>query len=122
MMELAIEVMRKSIAEFRNDGKPNPKVGAVLVLKDGRVDSAFRGELRDGDHAEYALLERKNRHIALDGAVLYATLEPCAPGSRKHPKLGCAERIVLARIKEVASAIRTQRWTARAYSICWTTK
>jgi ATP-dependent DNA helicase RecG len=30
-----------------------------------------------------------------------ATLEPCAPGSRRHPKLGCAERIVLARIKEV---------------------
>jgi ATP-dependent DNA helicase RecG len=30
-----------------------------------------------------------------------STLEPCAPGARRHPKLGCAERIVNARIKEV---------------------
>lgn len=101
MMELAIAVMRKSVPEFRKDGKSDPKVGAVLVRKDGTIDTAARGELRDGDHAEFTLLERKNRHVSLDGAVLYATLEPCAPGSRKHPKLGCAERIVLARIKEV---------------------
>jgi ATP-dependent DNA helicase RecG len=101
MMELAIAVMRESVAEFRADDKPSPMVGAVLVRMDGTIDTAARGELRDGDHAEFALLERKNRHVALDGAVLYATLEPCAPGSRQHPKLGCAERIVLARIKEV---------------------
>lgn len=65
------------------------------------METACRGELRDGDHAEYTLLERKNRDSKLDGAVLFATLEPCAPGSRRHPKLGCAERVVLARIKEV---------------------
>jgi len=47
------------------------------------------------------LLERKNRSNKLDGSVLYTTLEPCAPDSRKPPKLGCAERIALARIKEV---------------------
>ena len=34
MMELAISVMRKSIAEPRDDGKASPLVGAVLV-KDG---------------------------------------------------------------------------------------
>lgn len=101
MMELAIEVMERSIGEYRQDSKASPLVGAVLVLPNGEVDIAFRGELRDGDHAEFTLLERKNRHRALDGAVLYATLEPCAPGSRNHPKLGCAERIVLARIKQV---------------------
>lgn len=101
MMELAIAVMERSISEHRSDAKASPLVGAVLVLPDGTVDTAYRGELRDGDHAEFTLLERKNRHRALDGAVLYATLEPCAPGSRNHPKLGCAERIVLARIKQV---------------------
>jgi len=47
------------------------------------------------------LLERRNRATALDGCVLFSTLEPCAPGARNHPKLGCAERIVNARIKEV---------------------
>jgi ATP-dependent DNA helicase RecG len=62
---------------------------------------AYRGELRNGDHAEFTLLERKNRANVLDGCILFATLEPCAPGARKHPKLGCAERIVNARIKEV---------------------
>jgi ATP-dependent DNA helicase RecG len=101
LMELAVDVMEKSVAEPRGDGKASPLVGAVLWKADGTVETASRGELRDGDHAEYTLLERKNRDCRLDDAVLFSTLEPCAPGSRRHPKLGCAERIVLARIREV---------------------
>jgi len=101
MMELAVSVMTRSHAEPREDGKASPRVGAVLVKGDGEIDTASRGELRDGDHAEYTVLERKNRSSKLDDAVLFTTLEPCAPGSRRHPKLSCAERIVLARIKEV---------------------
>jgi ATP-dependent DNA helicase RecG len=100
-MERAVEVMNESVDEARDDGKACPKVGAVLVRPDGSIDTACRGELRDGDHAEFTLLERKNRALRLDGSVLFATLEPCAPGARRHPKLGCAERIVLARIKQV---------------------
>jgi ATP-dependent DNA helicase RecG len=101
LMEQAVDVMRQSIAEPRADGKASPRVGAVLWKPDGTVETACRGELRQGDHAEYTLLERKSRDARLDGAVLFATLEPCAPGSRHEPKLGCAERIVNARIKEV---------------------
>lgn len=101
LMNLAVEVMRKSIAEPRDDGKISPKVGAVLLKPDGSVETAARGELRYGDHAEYTLLERKNSDTALDGSMLFTTLEPCAPGSRRHPKVDCAERIVLARISEV---------------------
>lgn len=101
MMELAIEEMNKSIAEPRND-KPCPKVGAVLVDSNGRVlGTSFRGELREGDHAEFTLLERKFRDKDLSGCYLFTTLEPCAPGARRHPKLGCAERIVNARISKV---------------------
>ena len=99
-MVMAIDVMKKSIHEPRQD-KASPLVGAVLVMPDGTVDTAFRGELRHGDHAEFTLLERKHRHNDLTGSILFATLEPCAPGSRRHPKLACAERIVLARIREV---------------------
>lgn len=99
-MELAIQVMNESIQEPRDD-KVSPKVGAVLVKPNGSIDTASRGELREGDHAEFTLLERKNRATPLDGSTLFATLEPCAPGARKHPKLGCAERIVNARIKKV---------------------
>ena len=101
LMEEAIAVMMQSIDERRVDGKASPLVGAVLLKADGSVETAFRGELRDGDHAEFTLLERKNRASRLDGCVLFATLEPCSPGARNHPKLSCAERIVNARIREV---------------------
>lgn len=101
LMELAVDVMRQSVQEPRKDGKANPKVGAVLWKPDGTVEKACRCELRRSDHAEYTLLERKNLGNRLDGSILFTTLEPCAPGSRGHPKLSCAERIVLARIKEV---------------------
>lgn len=99
-MEMAIEVMNQSIQEPRED-KVSPNVGALLIKPNGDIETAYRGELRDGDHAEFTLLERKNRSVPLDGSILFATLEPCAPGARKHPKLGCAERIVNARIKKV---------------------
>jgi len=100
-MELAVEEMKKSIAEQR-DNKASPKVGAVLVSEEGEVlGRAHRGELREGDHAEYTLLDRKFRDKNVSGCFLFATLEPCAPGSRKFPKLGCAERVVNARIKKI---------------------
>jgi ATP-dependent DNA helicase RecG len=101
-MRMAVDVMKQSIAENRADGKACPKVGAVLVSPDGKYyATAFRGELRDGDHAEFTLLERKHRDKDLTDYYLFATLEPCAPGARRHPKLGCAERIVYARIAKV---------------------
>lgn len=59
MMELAIEVMRGSVHEHRPEGSLCPSVGAVLVRPDGSVETGARGELRDGNHAEFILLERK---------------------------------------------------------------
>ncbi|MFK5883590.1 MAG: ATP-binding protein [Candidatus Izemoplasma sp.] len=100
-MDLAIETMLMTIPEPRLDGRPTPLVGAVIVFPNGKVDTAFRGELRNGDHAEYTLLDKKHREDDLSGSTLYATLEPCAPGARNIPKLSCAERIVNARIKRV---------------------
>jgi ATP-dependent DNA helicase RecG len=99
-MRMAVDVMKKSISEGKKD-KPSPHVGVVLVFPDGRVDTAYRGELRAGDHAEYTVLDKKNRHRELSGCWLFATLEPCAPGARNAPKVSCAERIVNARIAEV---------------------
>ncbi len=101
LMELAVDVMRQSQPERRVDGKATPRVGAVIWRAGEDPVCACRGELREGDHAEYTLIERKLRDAALDGAVLFCTLEPCAPGARQPPKLSCAERIVRARIKEV---------------------
>jgi ATP-dependent DNA helicase RecG len=99
-MEMAIAAMNGSVAEQRADGKASPRVGAVLFL-DGDIIEASRGELRQGDHAEFTLLERKCRDRCVDGGILFTTLEPCAPGARSHLKLSCAERIINARIKEV---------------------
>jgi len=99
-MKLAVEVMKKSIPE-RKKIDPNPYVGAVLVFPDGTVETAYRGELREGDHAEYILLDKKNRHRDLTDCWLFVTLEPCAPGARNAPKVSCSERIVNARISDV---------------------
>lgn len=99
LMELAVQLMYNSIPEHTD--RADPKVGAVLATENGTlVNTAYRGELRQGDHAEFTVLERKHRTDKLDGFVIYATLEPCAPGARSITKLGCAERIVNARIKK----------------------
>ncbi len=98
-MELAIAEMNKSKNEPRPDGKVPPKVGAVLVFPDGKVIQAHRGELREGDHAEFSLLERKLGHEQLDGGILFTTLEPCV--ERNSPKVPCCRRTTNARIKTV---------------------
>ena len=99
LMEMSIDIMRQSVPENRSDGTPSPKVGAVLLRPDGSTETACRGELRDGNHAEFTLLERKCIGEKLDGCILFSTLEPCL--DRKNPKRGCAKHIVSARIKEV---------------------
>jgi ATP-dependent DNA helicase RecG len=99
LMQLAIDVMNKSVNEPREDGKVPPKVGAVLLFPDGRVETAFRGELREGDHAEFTLLERKLANENVEDCILYTTLEPCV--ERNPPKVPCCRRVTNARIKKV---------------------
>ena len=115
LMEQAIEVMRESIGEARNDGKPNPLVGAVLLRPDGTTETACRGELREGNHAEFTLLERKCVGEKLDDCILFATLEPCL--NRNHPKRGCARHIVSARIKKVCVGIEDDNPTVAGKGI-----
>lgn len=98
-MQLAIDEMHKSKNEPRADGKVLPKVGAVLVFPDGTYEVAHRGELRDGEHAEFTLLERKFWQKSLADCVLYTTLEPCF--QRNSPKIECCRRVTKARIKTV---------------------
>ncbi|MBU0489290.1 MAG: hypothetical protein KKD31_15195 [Bacteroidetes bacterium] len=99
-MELAIEAMKRSVNELNKDA-PSPRVGAVLVFPDGTYETAYRGEFRDGDHAEYTLLDKKFRTKDLSECWLFATLEPCGPKARSEKKTCCAERIGNARIKKV---------------------
>lgn len=93
---MAIEEARKSLSE--NDGRPHPKVGAVVV-KDGRVlSTAHRGE-ESGNHAEFVALEKKLSNEAVAGATVYTTLEPCT--TRNHPKIPCAERLIERKVARV---------------------
>ncbi len=103
-MKIAVEEMKKSVPEQRDDGKISPKVGAVLVHADGTHETAYRGELREGDHAEYTLLERKLHNKKLDNCILFTTLEPCV--KRNLPKKGCCKRVTNARIRTVYVGIQ----------------
>jgi pyrimidine deaminase RibD-like protein len=93
---MAIEEARKSVSE--NDGRPHPKVGAVVV-KDGQVlATAHRGEAK-GNHAEFIALEKRLADAAVAGATVYTTLEPCT--TRNHPKIPCVERLIERKVKRV---------------------
>jgi len=99
-MELAINVMKQSIQERAKDS-PSPSVGAVLVFPNGDYDTACRGEFREGDHAEYIVIDKKHRGEDLTGCWIFATLEPCGPGARNGFKVPCSVRISDARIEKV---------------------
>jgi len=92
-MELPVAEARKCTP--KPGSKPSPKVGAVVVKGGQVLASAFRGEPPYlEEHAEFIVLERKLKDQSLTGATVYTTLEPCAEGSRKLPKIACAERLV----------------------------
>lgn len=95
-MRLAIEQAKLCKPE---DDRAHPKVGVVLV-KEGKVmGTSYRGELAQGDHAEYTLLERRLRDTDLSGTTMYTTLEPCT--TRSHDKIPCAQRISLRKVSRV---------------------
>jgi len=97
-MEIAVEEMLRSRTEHTD--KTDPLVGAVIVDSNGdEIDRAHRGGLREGNHAEFTLIERKLGDKKLDGSTLYVTLEPCT--RRNPPKKPCVEWIVGARIGRV---------------------
>ena len=100
-MQLAIDTMMNSINEPRDDGKESPKVGAVLLKPMEQLKLLIVANYVMVIMPNLLCLRERTVLKKLDGSILFATLEPCAPGARRHPKLGCAERIVNARIKEV---------------------
>lgn len=97
------EVMKLAIIEARkcrSTDKQDPLVGAVVVDKQEEImGTAYRGELKEGEHAEYTLLERKLHTQTLAGATVYTTLEPCT--KRGEGKLPCAERLIDRKVARV---------------------
>lgn len=95
-MRTAIQLAQKSKSE---DERIHPKVGVVVVSNGRILAKAYRGEIAQGDHAEYTALERKLVDVDLTGATIYTTLEPCT--TRNHPKVPCAQRVLDRRIARV---------------------
>jgi pyrimidine deaminase RibD-like protein len=92
---LAIEEALKSVPE---DGRPHPKVGAVVVKNGEVLSKAHRGENLKS-HAEFIALEDKLSDGLVAGSTVYTTLEPCT--TRNHPKIPCAQRLIDRKVARV---------------------
>ena len=91
-MRAALHEAKKALGRTR----PNPAVGAVLVI-DNRI--VARGHHREAgrDHAEIECLRNFGARVPAS-ATLYVTLEPCSTTGRTSP---CTDAIIKARIKRV---------------------
>ncbi len=99
LMKLAIEEAKKSPREVR----PNPKVGAALLSKEGHVITAHH-QICGGSHAERLVLEKcVEMGIRTTGATVAVTLEPCAHFGRTPP---CSEGLVDAGVARVLVGVR----------------
>ena len=82
----------------RQNAKPNPMVGAVIVSEDGRIlGEGYHVRYGEG-HAEvnaFASVKPEDEHL-LAGATIYVSLEPCSHYGKTPP---CADLIVSKRVK-----------------------
>lgn len=100
LMEETIKASRNSKAE--DPQKITPEVGAGILFPNGEIVTASRGELGEGDHAEFTLLQKKVNGRDLSGCILATTLEPCTTRKKHTP---CSEWILGSKIKDVIVAV-----------------
>ena len=77
--------------------RPNPSVGAVIVLNDVIIGEGFTSAY-GGNHAEVNAINSIKDVSTLKKATLYVTLEPCSHFGKTPP---CADLIVKHQIKNV---------------------
>src|SRR5437764_13705904 len=78
--------------------RPNPTVGAVVVLDEKIVGRGFHTWV-GMDHAEIIALRQAG--AAARGAALYVTLEPCSHQGRTKP---CVDAIIQSGVSRVVAA------------------
>ena len=83
--------------------EPNPRVGCVIGLDDGRVLATGATQQAGGPHAEVmALRAAQAAGHDVRGATAWVTLEPCAHHGRTPP---CCDALIDAGIARVVVAI-----------------
>ena len=95
-MQIHSKYMRRALQLARlGEGlvSPNPMVGAVIVLEDGRIIGEGYHHRYGGPHAEVCAIrsvKEADRHLLSDSTI-YVTLEPCSHYGKTPP---CAKLII----------------------------
>ena len=83
--------------------EPNPRVGCVIGLEDGRVLGRGATQQAGGPHAEVmALRDAQAQGHSTQGATAWVTLEPCAHHGRTPP---CCDALIAAGLARVVVAL-----------------
>ncbi|MEO5844244.1 MAG: bifunctional diaminohydroxyphosphoribosylaminopyrimidine deaminase/5-amino-6-(5-phosphoribosylamino)uracil reductase RibD [Caldimonas sp.] len=83
---------------------PNPRVGCVIVARDGTLAGRGHTQEAGGAHAEVmALRDAAARGVDVRGATVHVTLEPCSHHGHTPP---CADALVAAGVGRVHVALR----------------
>jgi len=77
--------------------RPNPSVGAVLVVDNKIIGEGFTSNY-GGNHAEVNAINSVKNKADLQKATLYVTLEPCSHFGKTSP---CSDLIIANNIKKV---------------------
>jgi len=97
-LQAALEASRLSLTL----SNPNPRVGCVLVARDGRVIGTGHTQQAGGPHAEVmALRDAMARGESVQGATAHVTLEPCSHFGRTPP---CCNALIEAGVARVVVA------------------
>lgn len=98
-MEFALQLATRCTA----DTSPNPKVGCVLVSKEGLLLGYGFTQKAGGPHAEVMALRHAQLHGSdVEGATAYVTLEPCSHTGRTGP---CCDALISAGIAKVVASV-----------------
>jgi len=98
-----IQAALRAAAGAPSSAAPNPRVGCVLVSKDGRTLGIGHTQQAGGPHAEImALRDAAAQGHPTQGATAYVTLEPCSHHGRTGP---CCDALIAAGIKKVVASM-----------------
>lgn len=99
LMEHAI----KEALESPRAVRPNPRVGAAMISKDGKILSA-KHEVFGGPHAEVNLFKKAHEAgIKIEDSTVAVTLEPCAHFGKTPP---CADLLIKEKVKKVIIGLK----------------